>query len=93
MKILKIIYYFREKWEMISKKDAKLLQKFVCPIFDLFYYCLQNVQNIFWKYFNNSLNKIVFQIPVKMSESENEYGGKETSDEAKVEYKKDPVTG
>lgn len=28
-----------------------------------------------------------------MSESENEYGGKETSDEAKVEYKKDPVTG
>jgi hypothetical protein len=47
MKILKIIYYFREKWEMISKKDAKLLQNFVCPIFDLFYYCLQNVQNIF----------------------------------------------
>ena len=28
-----------------------------------------------------------------MSESENEYGGKESSDDAKVEYKKDPVTG
>ena len=44
-------------------------------------------------FFINFSNKIVFQIPVKMSESENEYGGKETSDEAKVEYKKDPVTG
>ena len=44
-------------------------------------------------FFIDFSNKIVFQIPVKMSESENEYGGKETSDEAKVEYKKDPVTG
>ena len=78
---------------MISKKDTKLLHKFVCPILDLFCYCLQNVQNIFWNLFNNFSNKIVFQISVKMSESENEYGGKETSDEAKVEYKKDPVTG
>ena len=87
---------------MISKKDTKLLHKFVCPIFDLFYYCLQFFFLWKWKtfktffktyFFINFSNKIVFQIPVKMSESENEFGGKETSDEAKVEYKKDPVTG
>ena len=53
MKILKIIYYFREKWEINPKKEAKLLHKFVCHIFDLFCYCLQNVQNIFWIFFTN----------------------------------------
>ena len=85
---------------MISKRDTKLLHKFVCSFCDLFYYCLQNWkwktfnQNIFWEiFFINFSNKIVFQIPIKMSEGKSEYGGKDTSDEAKVEYKKDPVTG